>query len=118
MTDIETELADADFKDPKKLRAFFEEIDDDVVNLHGMMQNGIHSETALEKAFLILIRALDDRWPGTREICANDMDDAVEDLVDRQAIMRASGDTDAAQEERREMERDALIELTVKLRHG
>lgn len=70
--------ADGDFADPEKLRAYFEELDGDLVNTQGIAMDALDRCDALRAALLSLLTALDDRLPGIRTIVADDLSEAAD----------------------------------------
>lgn len=67
-----------DFSDPKKLKRFFDEIDDEIANLTGLYQNARAENDALRTALMAMLTALDDTMPAVRDIVVQALDEAFE----------------------------------------
>lgn len=106
----------ADFADPAKLKLFFEELDDSIGNLYGLFQSANCDLMAMKKALLIIVRVMEERLPGAREIVANDLDDEIEETRARHERMRSNRDPEEWEDENRQREVDSLIELMVAIR--
>lgn len=67
-----------DFQDPAKLKAFFEEIDEETENLAGLYQQASAENEALRTCLMAILTALDDKMPAVRDIVLQTMEEAFE----------------------------------------
>lgn len=74
MNTVEIEEKD-DFTNPKKLKAFFEEIDEEIRTLS---RDRAAENSALELALMAMLTALDDQLPAVRSIVVHALDEAIE----------------------------------------
>lgn len=96
-----------DFRDPKKLKLFLEEIDDDIENLAGLYQDARAQNTALQIALMAALSALDDTMPAVRDIVVQALDEAHDKALNPLS--------DSAPKSAREADIDALLELRTKI---
>lgn len=96
-----------DFADPAKLKEFFEEVEEDFENLHGLFRDAHAANDALRIALMAILSALDDKLPAVRDIVVQALDESIE---------KASNPaTDALPEGSLEAEIDALIDLRTRI---
>jgi ElaB/YqjD/DUF883 family membrane-anchored ribosome-binding protein len=67
-----------DFSNPEKLKAFFEELDEENENLMGLVQSAHAENNALRVALMAVLAALDDRMPAVRDIVVHALDEATD----------------------------------------
>lgn len=92
-----------DFTDPKKLKGFFEEVDEEFENLHGVSQNARAADSALRIAVMAILGALDDSAPNVRQEVLRALDEG---------IKKAEGSpSDAVPVAARAADIDAMVEL-------
>jgi reverse gyrase len=71
-------------------RIEFEELVEDLDNALGMIRDTQRQIDAQAVAMQIIVRTLDDRWPGMRRIICDDIWEAIRDTERRFALIKAS----------------------------
>ena len=67
-----------EFRDPEKLKLFFEDLDQEIENLAGLYQDARAQNDALRIALMAMLTALDDTMPAVRNIVVQALDEAFE----------------------------------------
>lgn len=64
--------------DKPTLREEIDELAEDISNLYGVAQSHRAGSAALRLAFLVLVRTIEDRLPGTAEILCQDLEEEID----------------------------------------
>ena len=101
------DMGKPDFGDPNKLKLYFDDIDDEIANLHGLLQSQRAELSAQRTALIALLSALDDIHPALCDLVVDDLSAALT------RAFNPPGDLEPD-----EHDCDALSELISKIAHA